>query len=267
MENAFQTTVIHWDALATVGVTRDTIVENSRRVAGRFIPTTDIRAEQEPIAVCGYGPSLKQTWKALRDFKTIYTTSGAHRFLLDRGIIPTYHVESEPRGHKLAMLGEPHPDVVYLIASCIFPNYIDKLLAANAKVLLWHVLFQDDEAYQKTPSGEWIICGGDVAGPRTIRIARLMGYTDIHCFGIDGDGKHAGPHTNEPPEDMFNPLVVRGETFYITPTMLHQIDVLFDLLDRNPEIHCTFHGDGLIGRIASRRPRKDKSKIPMAVMK
>ena len=264
IEATLQTTVISWEAL---GVDRNVITQNSARVQGRFEPTVDIRAQDNLAAVCGYGPSLKQTWKDLRDFKTIFTCSGAHRYLLDRGIVPTYHVESDPRSHKIDMLGEPHPDVIYFIASCIHPGYLDKLLAANAKVLLWHVLFQDDEAYRLTPNGDWIVCGGDVAGPRSMRIARLSGYTNLHIFGIDGDGKHAGPHTKPPPDSMYNPLVVRGETFYITPTMLHMIDVMFDMLDRCPEIHATFHGDGMAARIASRRPRKDLPRLPLAIQK
>src|SRR6266446_2438816 len=51
----------------------------------------------DPIAIVCFGPSLNDTWEKIRDFKYIMTCSGAHKFLIDRGIIPTWHAEVDPR--------------------------------------------------------------------------------------------------------------------------------------------------------------------------
>jgi hypothetical protein len=76
----------------------------------------------EKAAIVGYGPSLKQTWEYLRDFDVIFTTSGAHKFLVDRGIIPAYHVDVDPRAHKVAMLGAIRQDVTYMPCSTCHPT-------------------------------------------------------------------------------------------------------------------------------------------------
>ena len=256
------TTKINWKVL---GVDPKIIVENCERIRGRFIPTPILT--DEPCAIVAYGPSLRETWPAIKDFKTIFTCSGAHKFLLERNILPTYHCESDPRGHKVAMLGEPHPNVQYLIASVCHSNYFDALEAANARIKLWHLLFDEDDVYALYPKGDWVICGGNTIGPRTLRIARLSGFTNIHVFGLDGSGKHAGAHTNAPADYFYNPVTIAGRTFDTTHNLLMQAQALFDDLDRMPETKVTFHGDGLYQHMAATRTPKNLSRWPLAIQR
>ena len=256
------TTKIDWERL---GLDPKIIVENCERVRGRFIPTPDLT--DEPVAVVAYGPSLQDTWESIRDFDVVFTCSGAHRFLLDRGIKPTYHCESDPRGHKIAMLGAPNLGTTYLIASCCHENYITALQAAGVDIRLWHLLFDEDEIFALYPKGDWVICGGNTIGPRTIKLARLSGYTNIHVFGLDGSGAHAGEHTNAPPSDWYNPITIGGRTFQTTMNLLWQAQGLFDDLDRVPEIKCTFHGDGMYQHMARTRTPKKLDRWPMAIQK
>src|ERR1044072_8081762 len=94
------------------------------RVVGRIQPG---ERQDEPIAIVGFGPSLNDTWTQIRAYKRVISCSGAHKFLVDRGIIPTWHVEVDPREHKCTLLGTPHPDVEYLIASCCHPKVVEML--------------------------------------------------------------------------------------------------------------------------------------------
>lgn len=256
------TVKIDWKRL---GVDPKIIVENSERIRGRFIPTAEL--SDEPVAVVAYGPSLRATWREIEKFNTVFTCSGAHKFLVDRGITPTHHVESDPRGHKIEMLGEPQPGVEYLIASVCHSNYFDKLEAAESKILLWHILFDEDEVFALYPKGDWVICGGNTIGPRTLKIARLHGYTNIHIFGLDGSGKHAGPHANPPPLDWYNPMTVGGREFETTMNLLWQAQSLFDDLDRMPEVKATFYGDGMYQHMAKNRTPKKLDRWPMAIQK
>ena len=50
----------------------------------------------EPIAIACYGPSLADTWEKIRGFEYVMTCSGAHRFLIDRDIVPRWHVAVDP---------------------------------------------------------------------------------------------------------------------------------------------------------------------------
>jgi 6-hydroxymethylpterin diphosphokinase MptE-like protein len=256
------TTKINWEVL---GVDPKIIVENSERIRGRFVPTPILR--DDPCAVVAYGPSLKETWREISQFKTIFTCSGAHKFLIERDIIPTFHCESDPRGHKVAMLGALHPNVEYLIASVCHSNYFDALEAVNAKIRLWHILFDEDEIFNLVPKGDWAICGGNTIGPRTLKIARLSGYTNLHVFGLDGSGRHAGPHTNSPPEDWYNQVTIAKRTFDTTMNLLMQASALFTDLDRMPEVKCTFYGDGLYQHMAKTRTPKQLARWPLAIQR
>ena len=152
----------------------------------------------DPVAIVCYGPSLRDTWEQVKGFKYIITCSGSHKFLLERGIIPTWHVEVDPRSHKVPLLGVPHQDVTYLPASCCHPKYFDHL--QGFKVDIWHVYDTTKEAQRKLPPNEWAITGGSNVGLRAMSIARFFGFTEQHVFGMDGswtdeqDRKHAAEH-------------------------------------------------------------------------
>jgi hypothetical protein len=56
------------------------------RVKARLEPAYAERPEK--IAVVCYGPSLNDTWEAIRDFPVVMTCSGSHKYLTERGIFP-----------------------------------------------------------------------------------------------------------------------------------------------------------------------------------
>jgi hypothetical protein len=165
------------------------------------------------------------------------------------------------------MLGVPSPAVTYLVASCCHSNYFDVLEVVKADIRLWHLLFDEDEIFALYPKGDWVICGGNTIGPRAIKLARLSGFTNIHVFGLDGAGTHAGPHTNSPPQDWYNQVTVAGRTFDTTMNLLWQAQALFDDLDRAPEIKATFYGDGLYQHMARTRTPKKLDRWPLAIQK
>lgn len=233
-----------------------------RKVAGR-VPHIEEK-KTEPVAIVGYGPSLKKTWEKLREFKTIITTSGAHRFLIERGIIPTFHVDVDPRAHKIAMLGDIRQDVTYMPCSTVHPNYIDTLLAAKATVKLWHCFSTELEALRITPAGELSLTGGADAGMRAMAVARFMGYVNLHIFGMDGcsfdEKSHAAAHTNamtkffdlEYPEGSGKVYRTTPHLLDVSKTVPHEIDML--KLD-----NVQFYGDGLVRAIVENRvPTKPK---------
>ena len=56
---------------------------------------------KRPASIVCYGPSLIDTWEDIKLEKEagnfIVTVSGAHDFLIERGIIPDVHIECDPR--------------------------------------------------------------------------------------------------------------------------------------------------------------------------
>lgn len=165
------------------------------------------------------------------------------------------------------MLGNVDARVVYLIASVIHSNYLDALEQAGATIKLWHVLFDEHEIWPLYPQGDWIICGGNTIGPRTVRLARLSGFVNLHIFGLDGSGAHAGPHTNSPTADVYGPITVKGKTFQTTKQLMYQAVSFFEDLDRMPEVHATMYGDGLYQTMFRDRTPRKLERWPLAIQK
>lgn len=217
------------------------------RVKERIQPCHDLI--QEPIAVVCFGPSLNDTWEEIKRFKYIMSTSGAHRFLIDRGIIPNWHVEVDPREHKTKLLGQPHPDVEYLISSTCHPALFDHLEGYNVK--LWHVFTNEEDTVRLFPAGEWSITGGCSVGLRALTIARFLGFTDLHVFGMDGcyknDKSHADTHPNPFPRQQCE---YSGKTYLTSVAFLEIAKQTFHELDQMPDVKATFYGDGLVQEMA-----------------
>jgi len=217
-------------------------------------PPDETRAE--PIACVCFGPSLNETWEEIRDFKYVMTCSGAHKFLVERGIIPTWHVDLDPRPHKVQLIGQPQHETEYLIASTCHPNMFELLKDYN--VTLWHIFSDTEEAKRILPYGEWALTGGCSVGLRTLGLARFLGFTDIHVFGMDGNdgatGKHAAAHPNQPPERF--KVEFGGRTWWTTPAMLQPAKDTEHELDQLPDVDATFHGDGLCQAMMKNYKRK-----------
>jgi len=227
---------------------------------------------EDPIAIVGYGPSLKKTWEHLKDFKYIITTSGAHKFLIEKGIVPTWHLDVDPRDHKIKMLGDIHPDVTYLPCSTVHPGYIDTLIAANAKIELWHCFSNDAEALRVLPQGEYSLTGGCDAGMRAMSVARFMGFVNQHVFGMDGCAEneyaHADKHTN-PLKQFFDLEYPKGSGRFfrtspnlkeVAKTVPHEVDML-------KLSSVKFYGEGLVQAMMQNHQMKAPKESNIAFLK
>lgn len=272
---------------------------NTARVKGRIAAHYDLWSE--PIAIVCYGPSLNETWEEVKKFKYIMTCSGAHRFLIDRGIIPTWHVEVDPREHKIKLVGEPHKDVTYLIASTCHPKYFEHLESFRRKlwetreqqlenyelngaesssctstfhkeeeevvgkgdVKLWHVFDPNEDALRVLPHGEWALTGGCGAGLRAMTIARFFGFTDQHIFGMDGSEGETGKHASDHPNQATSHSICSygGVDYRTTPAFLEAARQTWHELDQMSDVKAKFYGEGLVQAMAKDYVRKPASTV------
>jgi uncharacterized Rossmann fold enzyme len=218
------------------------------RIKNRIEPNYEKR--NEPIAIVCFGPSLNETWEKIKNFKYIISCSGSHKFLIEKGIIPTWHVEVDPRPHKTKLIGTPHKDVEYLISSTCHQAVFDHLEGFNVK--LWHVFDCQNDAMRTLPHGEWALTGGASVGLRSMAIARFLGFTDLHIFGMDGcegkSGKHAAEHPMQPKGHSL--CEYNGVTYKTTISMLECARQTFHELDQMPGVNATFYGEGLVQAMA-----------------
>lgn len=227
---------------------------NTETVKTRIEAKYDKR--DDPVAIVCFGPSLNDTWEQIRDFKFIMTCSGAHKFLIDHGIIPTWHAEVDPREHKVKLVAQPHKDVEYLIASTCHPKLFEHLKDYNVK--LWHVFDPEDEGMRALPHGEWALTGGCGVGLRAMALARFMGFTNQHVFGMDGSdgksGRHAAEHPNQAPTHYLTEY--KGVTYKTTPALLEAARQTWHELDGLKDVEAKFYGEGLVQEMAKDYVRK-----------
>jgi len=207
----------------------------------------------DPIALVCYGPSLNDTWEQIKDFKYVMSCSGAHKFLVERGIIPTWHVEVDPRAHKTLLIGTPQQETEYLIASTCHAAVFNLLEGHNVK--LWHVFDGAEDALRTLPPNEWALTGGASVGLRTMTIARFLGFTNQHIFGMDGcagaSGKHAAAHPAQPKHHYIVEFPENsGQMWETTPSMLEVARGTWHELNQMPDVRATFYGHGLVQAMA-----------------
>jgi FkbM family methyltransferase len=210
----------------------------------------------DSIAVVCYGPSLHREWENIKNYKYVITCSGAHKFLIEKGIIPNYHVDVDPRRHKIELLGTPHPDVEYLLASVIHPEYVDLIKDYNVK--LWHAYHSDslNTLPLSFPRGEWVFPGGCTVGLRTLLIARFLGFKNMGLFGMDSSfpesnkGEHADFHPNPSKTENIVKVEYQNVVYHTTFAMIEYARQFFKEISMLPDCNIAMHGNGLLQNMA-----------------
>lgn len=216
------------------------------------------------VSVCGYGPSLAETWGEITG--DVLTTSGAHDFLLERGVVPKYHVETDPREHKVDFVRNSHPDVTYFINSQCHPTMFEILLDAGRRVVMWHGFTDDDAENQLAlvealEPGARVMAGGTNVGMRAIIVAREIGYTHFELHGLDccyrKRAQWAGKHSGQ--RHAVVRISVEGREFLTSELMLQSTDDFFNAMRMLGPCSYRIHGDGLLEarmRMFLRDPQK-----------
>jgi len=225
------------------------IVEGQRRVnCAREFPSVVKPASgfRGRVAIVGYGPSLVDTWEGIATggFDAVWTTSKAHDFLRERGVVPTHHTDTEYREHKAKFNKRFGPETQYLIGTQVHPSYLDALV--GQRVSLFHVDLEDgrfyDPRYLKLPAAF-------DAGLTAARLAFAFGYREQEWFGMDASARskksaHAGPHEGLVPE--YIDIIVAGVPRITSTLLIRQAFWAEKVLCKHPHMKVKIHGDGML---------------------
>ncbi len=219
--------------------------KNSNRLA------LDMEPHDRTAHIACFGPSLIQTWPQLAIARatghSIYSVSGSHKFLIDRDVIPFAHMDCDPRPHKVAMLGEPHKNVQYWLASCVDQSYLDKIYGYD--VSLWHSYNgkASREAFKIDPSQRMIVGGGSI-GLRAMSVLYCRGYRTFEIHGMDcsfhEDEHHAGDHLGKNHDGI--PVKCGDRWFKANAVMLLYARYFRKQLAIMKDAKINLHGDGLL---------------------
>jgi len=154
-----------------------------------FLPEFNkVKGHNVPIAVVGGGPSLKNHLEELKQFRTIIACGSVHDYLISNGIIPTYATICDPDKISLNYFKNPHTETKYLLSTGVDESIIEHFKANHNQIILWHCHSADYDVkeIEKLEGREYqAISGGCTVGLRSINIAIMMGYSNLHIFGFD----------------------------------------------------------------------------------
>ncbi len=164
-----------------------------------------VKGKNKKIAIVGGGPSVKTQIEKIREFNTIIVAGSAHDFLRENNITPTYGVICDPDPVSINYYKNLDTETTYLIATSCDPKIINHF--KDHQLVLWHC--HEEQAAQelrKVEESYYGIAGGCTVGLRSICIAIMLGYSNIHLFGFDsclGENKehHAYGFSTEAEED------------------------------------------------------------------
>ena len=220
-----------------------------------YIPfNTLLGTKSGAVAIVGSGPSLKQNWRQLLDFKgDIVACNAAFQFLLAKGITPKYMMcfDADPLALEFIT---PREGVTYLIASRCPPEAFDIL--AGSRVVCWHAAGDTNvrALLEKAGRMEPMVIGGSAAVTRAMILAAPIGYREIHIYGGDSSHSDADTHIRKSTtEERRMPIMCAGRVFMTSPWMAVQANdfkALLPLLVDRLRIDITVHGDGLLPHIA-----------------
>lgn len=211
---------------------------------GKFLPRR--------ASIACYGPSLADTWRELRS--PIISVSGAHDYLIERGIVPDFHVDCDPRPHKPEMLTKPQKATTYLMASVCHPLFWEALQGRSVR--LWHLINGDDLetvawVAQNHPVGmKSMIGGGSSVGMRAMNVAAALGYRKFDIHGMDcsfTEKRHAGAHTGS---QQVETLVKAGNRIFKTTKQMLQAAIEMEHFLQQQDAEVRFYGDGLMQETA-----------------
>ena len=248
----------------------DEVAENIRLALKRDFPEIEDLPEwkrskhDEPFAIAGGGPSIRYTVESLKHFPVVLAAGSSHDWLRERGVRPRYCLILDPDPAAANYLERPDPLCNYLVASCCHPRVFERL--EGYPVTRWHAAGHDVEWYEKAwLDAGWqakpekpIIGGGPTCGLRSISIAMLFGYRNLHFFGLDSnidlntEDHHAYDFVDPENENLgdivdftFDPI--NGRKYKIAKYMLAQIWAFQDLLmNYGHMFDVTVHGDSLL---------------------
>jgi len=148
------------------------------------------------ISIACYGPSLADTWQDMRH--PIISVSGALHFLAERGVIPDFHVDCDPRPHKMKHLQPIVPSVHYIMGTCCHPTTWPLLEGQKVSLAHFYMGPNTSDWVATYDKGKLLIHPGSTVGLSAIHVGGMLGYRHFEIHGMDGsfkDGKrHAGPH-------------------------------------------------------------------------
>lgn len=244
---------------SSLNTAMEKMIEQAEQNTRRDLPIfAELEAHNGAALIVGGGPSLAENIGKLRFHRdmggVIFSLNATHDWLIERGIVPDFHVLLDARKENAEFVRKPHNEVTYLIASQCHADVFDALEGQN--VVLWTACFenhgQEIEFGMKFPGKPiMMVGGGATVGLKAMNLAYLWGFRKISMFGMDSSYRDNENHAykqalNDKESKM--PIHAAGKDFICAPWMAKQAMEFQNQYRQLSGLGCRIkvYGDGLI---------------------
>lgn len=203
--------------------------------------------------IVGGGPSLKENLAEIKlrqdNGQKIFATNNTFKFLKDNGITADFHVMLDARPENAEFV--PDEGVCYYASQC-HPNVFEKAQNVN----IWHSMADGiNEILGNDPRPTSFVGGGSSVGLKSMSLAYLLGYRQLHIYGMDSSYREEEGHAyaqklNE--NEKVISVTLSDRQFKAAPWMVTQVEEFQALAPQLVDLGCilTIHGDGLLQHMA-----------------
>jgi hypothetical protein len=236
---------------------------NVQRAVEAGYPILEMRHAHNDVALLvGGGPSLADDVEDIRQRKAqgahIFALNGAGLWLQERGIIPDCVVILDARPHNARFVAGLDQSVICLLATQCDAAIFEA--AGTRHIVAWHPNLGGKSGVVEKRATV-LIGGSTTVGMRTMRIAHVLGYRELHLFGYDSsyrDMQHHAYRQDENSTELLRECVVGGQTFVSSAWMIRQAGdfplICGGLMCEGTSVHV--HGNGLLPAIATEMGRE-----------
>lgn len=250
--------------IATPAGKREEWRSNIRSAIARHLPGLRVEpAHDKPLVVVGSGPSIAEFLPDIerhaRQGLTIVAVKGAHDWLLERGVTPTWYVNLDPRD-RTQNLGLASAATEYLIASRCPPVVFDHLLERGCPVTCWHSYEDECETWPEL-RGQSVVQGGTTSGLRAVNIGHVRGYRHFILYGFDScladDGETKRITGEKTEAEKAVEVVLNGQKFRTNGALAQQAEDFRDYVQTMHDSTFDIRGRSMLAAMhdSIRRPK------------
>lgn len=149
----------------------------------------NIKHKSKVMCLVGGGPSLKsekvqnELRELIEDGAVTIACGSSNDWMVNAGFTPDYCAVCDPDPISANYLQKLNHKTDYLISTQCDKKVFDLLKEHN--VYMWHCYAENFDEYNAIEPGFHAVGGGCTIGLRSISLAMMLGYTNIHFFGFD----------------------------------------------------------------------------------
>lgn len=232
------------------------LIENIKHAMTLPFPWLQKQEAHEGHAVIiGGGPSLKEDIEEIkerqRQGQIIFATNNTYNFLVENDIIPDCQVLLDAREDNKEFI-RPISDSIHYLASQCHPAVFEKVKGKN--VILWHSYADGIQEIIGDNTDDPLVGGGVTVGLKSISLAWILGYRNIHIYGFDSSYEQYHHAYAQPINDNQRVIevVCNGKKYTTASWMASQVIEFrkFAPLLMENGVSLSVHGNGLLPDVA-----------------